>query len=141
MAKLGFPQFPDGGVNSMHTYTHVQTGHFQLDSVPCIQRLCLPNIISQSLSLANLSLMATSEHGDEAEVAASIHCHSPGQPSLEPQIPDTTLQASLSTVLGMSDETTHERETPLSTNQISGVFFDIMLHKGVSGLECWTGGW
>ena len=63
--------------------------------------------------------MATSEHSVEAEIAA----HSPGQPSLEPPIQDTRLQASLSKVLNTSgDEITHKRET-LSTNQISGAFF------------------
>ena len=63
--------------------------------------------------------MATSEHGDEAEIsAASIH-RSPERPSLEP---DTTVQAFLSTVLDPSDGATRERET-LSTTQISGAFF------------------
>jgi hypothetical protein len=66
--------------------------------------------------------MATSEHGDEAEIAASVH-HSLGQLSLETPIQDPTLQASLSTVLNTSGETTRERER-LSTNQISGAFFD-----------------
>jgi hypothetical protein len=114
-----------GGVDSMYTYIWVQTSHFPLDSVACIQRLCLPNIISQSICLSNPSLMATSEHSVdsvEAEIAASVH-HSPGQPSLKPPIQDTRLRASLSTVLDTSsDETTRERET-LSTNQISGAFF------------------
>ena len=100
-----------------HVYTRVQTHHLQLDAVSC---LCLPNIISKSICLSNLSLMATSEHGDKAEIAASVH-HSPGQPSLEPAIQDTTVEASLSTVLDPSDGTTCERET-LSTNQISGAF-------------------
>jgi len=62
--------------------------------------------------------MATSEHGDAAEIAASVH-HSPGQPPLEPAIQDTAPQASLSTVLGTLDETTRERGT-LPANQISG---------------------
>ena len=66
--------------------------------------------------------MATSEHGGKAEIAASVH-HSPGQPSLEPPIQDTTVKASLSTVPDTSGETTCEREI-WSTNQISGAFFD-----------------
>jgi hypothetical protein len=66
--------------------------------------------------------MATSEHGSKAEIAASVH-HSPGQQSLEPAIEETTVQASLSAVLDTSGETTCERET-LSTDQISGAFFD-----------------
>jgi len=110
-----------GGVDSMYTYIRLQTSHFQLDSVSCIQRLCLPNIIAQSICLPNPSPMATSEHGDRADIAFSIH-HSPGQQSLEPPIQDTTLQASLSKILDTSGETTRERET-LSTNQISGAFF------------------
>jgi hypothetical protein len=67
--------------------------------------------------------MATSEHGDEAEISASVH-HSPEQPSLEPGaiLEDTTLQAFLSTVLDPSDGTTCEREIS-STNQFSGAFF------------------
>ena len=66
--------------------------------------------------------MATSEHGAKAEITASIH-HSPGQPSLEPPIQDTTVEVSLSTVLDTSGETACEQET-WSTNRISGAFFD-----------------
>jgi len=64
--------------------------------------------------------MATSEHGDEVEISASIY-HSPEQPSLEPALQDTTVQAFFSTVLDPPDGTTHERET-MSTTQISGAF-------------------
>jgi len=64
----------------------------------------------------------STEHGDKGEIAASGVHHSPGQPSLEPAIEDTKLQASLITVLHTSDDTIRERVT-LSTNQISGAFF------------------
>ena len=63
--------------------------------------------------------MATSEHGDNVEIAASVWHHS-GKPPLEPAIQETAPQASRSTVLGSSDNTTRERESP-SINQISGV--------------------
>jgi len=99
----------------------VQTRRLQLDAVSCIPRLCLPNTISQSICLSHISLMATFEHGDEAEIAASIH-HSPEKPALEPTIKDATLQGSPRTVLDTLDETTRERET-LSASQISGAIF------------------
>lgn len=67
--------------------------------------------------------MSTSEYGDKAEIAASGIHHSPGQPSLEPTVEDTKLQASLSTVPDTSNESICEQET-LSTNQISGAFFN-----------------
>jgi len=72
--------------------------------------------------------MATSEPGGKAEIAASVH-HSPGQLSFEPAIEDTTVEASLSTVLDTSGETTCERET-LSLNQISGALFDYYASVG-----------
>jgi hypothetical protein len=66
--------------------------------------------------------MATSEHGDEAEVTAFVH-HSPGQPPLEPAIQDTAPQGSPSTVPNTPDEvTTHQRER-LLTSQVSGAIF------------------
>lgn len=64
--------------------------------------------------------MATSEHGDNVEIATSVHHCGPGKPPLEPAIQETAPQASRSTVLGSSDKTTRERER-LSINQISGV--------------------
>jgi hypothetical protein len=63
---------------------------------------------------------------DKAEIAASVHRSPQKQPSLEPAIEDTKVQASLGTVPDTSDETTHEQET-LSTTQISGALFDYYL--------------
>lgn len=76
--------------------------------------------------------MPTSEHasGDKAEIAASDVHHSPGQPFLEPAMEDTKVQGSLSTVLDTSDETIREREA-LSTDQISGAFFDYYALIGI----------
>jgi hypothetical protein len=101
-----------------HVYTRVQTRHLLFDPVSCIRRLFLPNIIPQSICLSHISLMATSEYDDQAEIGASVH-HSPG---LESAIEDTSLQGSLSAVLNTSDETTRKRER-LSTGQISGAMF------------------
>ena len=106
-----------------HVYTRVQTLYFQLDAVSCqcIGRLFLPNIISQSICLSNISLMATSEHGEGAGIVASAP-NGPVQPPLEPAIQVTTPQGSPDTVLNTSNKATRERER-LPTSQISGAFF------------------
>ena len=98
-----------------HGYTR---GHFHRDTVSCIRHLYLPNIVSQPICPSHISLMSTSEHGDQAEIVASVH-HSPGQPPLEPAIEDKALPGSLSAVLNTPDETACERER-LSTSQIAG---------------------
>jgi len=92
-------------------YTRVQS-NVQLLAVSCIRRLCLPNTISQSIRFFDIFLMATSEHGDKAEIADPVP-HSLGEPAP---------QASFSPVLDTADDATREQER-LSTSQILGTFF------------------
>jgi len=76
-----------------------------------------------TLLVTAITLMSTSEHGDEAEIAASV-LHSSGQLPLEPAIQDT-VPTSLSAVPDTLDKTTREREK-LSTSQIPGAFFGLL---------------
>lgn len=65
--------------------------------------------------------MATSEHGEEAEIAASI-LQNPGKPPLEHACLDLLPEGSLSIVQDTSEAITREGERSL-TRQSLGAFF------------------